>query len=391
MSYRSEGNTTNTIQGLSAPALVYRAAKRLLWEPVSHTRGGRVHHAVQPLMLSLYRPRRRLAVLVGRDLNPWVSLAEFPWLLAGRNDVAWLGHYLPRASDFSDDGKVWRAGYGPRLRDWYGVDQLAGALGRLRRNPNTRRAAVNLWDPQVDNAAGVADVACTTSLHLGTYRGRLDMHVLMRSNDLWWGYSGVNVVNWTLLQELFANLLGLGLGVYYHTATNLHLYERHWSKATHLQREPHFYTAPLAPDGTTISMEPLGADTLPGFTQLCRAALDVVEAARFTRPMPGQEALEELAARIGCSARAWPAQWAYMMLLHEYRDHLPGHGWLDALRPLRNRAWVGAVLEYLSRNYPHELDWPWLNQALQFGRRWRGTFAAQHRQLLHHHNQTEQS
>ena len=47
----------------------------------------------------------------------------------------------------------------------------------------------------------------------------------MRSNDLIWGASGVNIFNFTFMQEYFASILGLKLGSYYHTAHNMHFYE----------------------------------------------------------------------------------------------------------------------------------------------------------------------
>lgn len=68
--------------------------------------------------LSLARPLERVVVNDARKCSVPAQIAETAWVLAGRNDVEWLSHYLPRAKEFSDDGKVWRGGYGPRLRDW---------------------------------------------------------------------------------------------------------------------------------------------------------------------------------------------------------------------------------------------------------------------------------
>jgi thymidylate synthase len=59
-------------------------------------------------------------VLPGRNNNVFAQLAETAWVLAGRNDLAFLGHYLPRVADFSDDGRTWRGAYGPRIRRWGG-------------------------------------------------------------------------------------------------------------------------------------------------------------------------------------------------------------------------------------------------------------------------------
>jgi hypothetical protein len=50
----------------------------------------------------------------------------------------------------------------------------------------------------------------------------------MRSNDVFWGCTGVNVPNFCLLLMLVAAATGLEVGEYYHTADNMHIYERHF-------------------------------------------------------------------------------------------------------------------------------------------------------------------
>ena len=111
-------------------------------------------------------------------LNPFrkaslpAQIAETMWVLAGRNDVEWLSNYLPRAAEFSDDGKVWRAGYGPRLRMWDApgqgqhnvVDQVQQVIDLLQGDPETRRAVISLWDPEQD-WTNSKDIPCNNWLH----------------------------------------------------------------------------------------------------------------------------------------------------------------------------------------------------------------------------------
>ena len=54
---------------------------------------------------------------------------------------------------------------------------------------------------------------------------KLNLIVSMRSNDLIWGASAVNVFNFTLIQEYFSAILGMEIGCYYHIVNNLHYYE----------------------------------------------------------------------------------------------------------------------------------------------------------------------
>ena len=57
----------------------------------------------------------------------------------------------------------------------------------LKDNPNTRQAALSIYDakeiPKYEN-----DTPCTYAVQFTILNGRLDMSVVMRSNDLWYGF-----------------------------------------------------------------------------------------------------------------------------------------------------------------------------------------------------------
>ena len=61
----------------------------------------------------LERPLERHLFVPERNDDVFAQVAETLWVLAGRDDVAWLERYLPRAREFSDDGEIWRAAYRP--------------------------------------------------------------------------------------------------------------------------------------------------------------------------------------------------------------------------------------------------------------------------------------
>jgi len=171
------------------------------------------------------RPQERFPFLPGRLGDPFALVAECIWVLAGRNDLTWLSHYLPRAAQFSDDGRVWRAGYGPRLRDWQGVDQLAEVFRLLSTDCTSRRAVMSLFDPASDFGAS-RDIPCNNWLSWLIRDGRLLLNVAVRSNDAMWGFSGINAFEWSVLQELLANWLGVEPGPTYFLASSFHIYER---------------------------------------------------------------------------------------------------------------------------------------------------------------------
>lgn len=184
------------------------------------------------------KPWQREIINPARKANIAAQIVEGMWILAGRNDIDFLSHYLPRAADFSDDGETWRAGYGPRIRKWAvpgdltdeTVDQLAEVVRILKSDPSSRRAVMSIFDPAVDFGES-KDIPCNNWLTFTSRLGRLDLHVAIRSNDLIWGHTGVNVWEWSVLQEIVAGMLGVEVGAIHFSITSLHTYSPHWAKA----------------------------------------------------------------------------------------------------------------------------------------------------------------
>jgi len=195
---------------------------------------------LHPCVLEIKNPLKRTLLCPFRGNNPFQSLAETMWVLAGRSDIEWLTPFMPRAGQFSDDDKLWRAGYGPRLRKYIGVDdqgnvvevdQIKFVYDQMKKDPNTRQAVINIWDAAKENTVGqTKDYPCNDLLQFLSRDGRLDLHVYVRSNDVIWGFSSINVYEWTVLQETLAGLLGLEIGSLHYVVGSMHVYERHFKK-----------------------------------------------------------------------------------------------------------------------------------------------------------------
>lgn len=215
-------------------------------DEVSSRSGGTLE--MRHVALRIANPLRREILLASRKANIAAQIAETAWVLAGRNDIGWLSHYLPRAVQFSDDEQTWRAGYGPRIRSWWDrpagsrvandkpVDQLAEVIAILNKDPNSRRAVISLFDPTVDLAPG-KDIACNNWLAFTLRDGYLDLHVAARSNDLIWGWSGINQFEWSVLQEIVAEAVGAHVGATHYTMASLHVYEHHYHKLVKLEED----------------------------------------------------------------------------------------------------------------------------------------------------------
>lgn len=161
--------------------------------------------------------------LSGRGWNPAFAIVEAAWVVSGCNDVKPLKHFIKSYDRFSDDGQTLHGAYGYRLRHYFKRDQIETALEELTTNPTSRRVVMTLYGPD-DLGLGSKDIPCNTQVTLRLVRGRLEMTVFNRSNDLWLGVP----YNWfvfRVLQHFIAYRLGIACGIQRHVSSCVHLYE----------------------------------------------------------------------------------------------------------------------------------------------------------------------
>lgn len=214
------------------------------------TRGFHCRELPEPFLFKIKNPTARWVNIKQRKWNSVLPYAESLWLASGRNDLKFISHYLKNMKNFSDDGLFLRGGYGPRLRRYNGsiddykidktlncnsteIDQYQYVINNFNRDLNTRQAVINIADPLKDyfDKSGqlkeTKDVPCTRILHFMKHstENKLNLTVYMRSNDILWGASAVNIFNFTFMQEYVAHLVGLDIGEYHHFVNNFHFYE----------------------------------------------------------------------------------------------------------------------------------------------------------------------
>jgi hypothetical protein len=194
------------------------------------SRNGSVLVLDEPVATVYTNPCERVIFHPWRDANPFFHFYESLWMLAGRNDVAPLARYAKRMATFSDNGETFNAAYGRRWRwahDCMGIyrDQLVTIAEMLERNPNERRAVLQIWDHQKDLGYTGKDAACNM---MATFQvnseGKLDMVVFCRSNDIVWGCYGANAVHFSMLLEYVAARANYRVGTYTQISVNWHGY-----------------------------------------------------------------------------------------------------------------------------------------------------------------------
>ena len=182
----------------------------------------------------------------GRGVNPAIGTLEALFLIGGFVDYNLVKRIAPRFQEFMDDGKLHGA-YGARSHGF-----MQHIVRRLRSDSDTRQAVIALWHPEKDLPRdGLHDYPCTLTLHFMLRRDALNMHVTMRSNDLWLG-TALDVFMFTQLQHTLARALGVETGRYFHTANSLHLYDRDLEKVEEM----------LGSDFSPESFMPRGIDVM---------------------------------------------------------------------------------------------------------------------------------
>lgn len=205
------------------------------------TRNGPALVIPEPVTTVYNRPTERVLFNAERDANPIFHLMESIWMLAGRNDVAFLTQFNKNMSNFSDDGVVFNAAYGYRWRKHFGFDQLPAIIEMLSRDPNSRQAIVQMWDT-ADLTKRTKDKCCNMQVIFDLRGGSLNMAVINRSNDIWWGAYGANAVHFSILQEFIAGALGVDVGQYRQVSHNLHLYTELYNTHNFVEFPPSEYS-----------------------------------------------------------------------------------------------------------------------------------------------------
>ena len=176
---------------------------------------------IDGVLLELENPRARISRTETRG-KPYSCLGELCWYLARTNDLAFIQYYLPAYRFHADGDKIY-GGYGPRLFDWRGDNQFERVRAILERNPDSRRAVIQLFDAG-DLLQSYKDIPCTCTIQFMIRRNRLLMFASMRSNDAYLGLPH-DIFCFTMLQEIMARSLSVEVGPYKHSVGSLHLYD----------------------------------------------------------------------------------------------------------------------------------------------------------------------
>lgn len=187
---------------------------------------GQVCKEVIDYMFSLDMCHSPLTSFKHRKLNLEYAKQEFLWYLrADKFDSSIEKHATMWAKIKQPDGSYY-SNYGQYIFP----DQIRFVIYELMKDPNSRRASMVLLKDEhlfLDNK----DVVCTYGINFRIRNGRLDMTVMMRSNDVIFGTTN-DVFCFSMIYRLvfsmLAPVLPISVGRYTHFVNSLHVYQRHF-------------------------------------------------------------------------------------------------------------------------------------------------------------------
>ena len=149
--------------------------------------------------------------------------AEWQWYLSGDPRISKLGELYgkvpPIWERMADNNGEVNSNYGYQ---WRRCDQIDYVVAKLKDNPNTRHAAISIYDAK-EWQKYTKDTPCTYAVQFTIVNNVLNMSVYMRSNDIWYGFCN-DQYQFSSLQKMIADRLNIEVGWYYHHAHNMHLY-----------------------------------------------------------------------------------------------------------------------------------------------------------------------
>lgn len=169
---------------------------------------------------------------IDRDITtPWRKWSkkyaerEWAWYMSANRSVEELKKYAPTWDKMHSGDNIVNSNYGWQ---WTRNGQLEKCIKQLKHNEDTRQAWITIFDGK-EKDDYTYDTPCTLAIGFDikpVLPRKLDMTVVMRSNDVVYGFCNDQYC-FSKLQELVANELGIPVGTYTHFAHNIHIYDKH--------------------------------------------------------------------------------------------------------------------------------------------------------------------
>ena len=156
-----------------------------------------------------------------RNFSEKYAEREWKWYLSKNRSVEEIKKYAPIWDKMHNGNNIVNSNYGYQ---WSRKGQIGMAMYKLLEQATTRQAWISIYDGK-EWTEHTHDTPCTLNIGFKILGGKLCMTVIMRSNDLWYGFCNDQYC-FSKLQEKVAKELDVEVGWYYHFAADLHVYKK---------------------------------------------------------------------------------------------------------------------------------------------------------------------
>jgi thymidylate synthase len=222
------------IKGGDVDEVLYETAVLLSNAPTYSPRGQKTKELIKPQLI-IENPEYSVISNPGRKLSQKYLKAEMDWYLSGEKSVDRIREHSSMWDKIKDVNGEVNSNYGEivfhQQMPNYNGSQFDWVVESLKQDKDSRQALINFNQPKHKDTE-TKDFVCTLGAQYMIRDNKLEAFTDMRSNDLIYGFSFdfpfFSYVQQKVLEELKETYPDLEMGSNTHTATSLHVYERHF-------------------------------------------------------------------------------------------------------------------------------------------------------------------
>lgn len=230
------------INGETIDDVLYKTSKELIKAPVYSPRNLKTKELIKAQLI-IKNPEYSVISNPARKLSEEYLKAEFDWYNSGEKSIDKIKNYASTWKRIADKNGEVNSNYGEIIfkqeLENYNGSQYDWVIESLNKDKDSRQAIINFNQPK--HKSDTKDFVCTLATQYLIRNNKLISTTDMRSNDLIYGFSFdfpfFSYIQQRVLNDLKETYPQLKLGENIHTATSLHVYERHFNMIEEIVKE----------------------------------------------------------------------------------------------------------------------------------------------------------
>ena len=180
--------------------------------------------ALHNILIEIKNPLDNLITTKWRKWNKDYAEYEWQWYLSKNQNAINISNKAKIWKNLLDENGNVNSNYGYQ---WHRNNQLELVINMLKNDPKTRRASLSIYDGK-EISLYEKDTPCTYAINFYIDKNdKLSMQVMMRSNDLVYGFCNDQYCFSNLMKDV-ANKINKEIGSYFHYVCNMHIYDKHF-------------------------------------------------------------------------------------------------------------------------------------------------------------------